>query len=68
MKEQVRTRGRDKDCDKQLSYDRDCDGQLSYDRDLGQGTRQGSCRGTRHEDRVQDGVCLRTQGLSVGLS
>ena len=58
MKEHVRTGGHDTDCDRQLSYDRD----------LGQGTRQGGCRGTGPEDRAQDRVCLRTGGLSVGLS
>ena len=58
MNEHVRTGGRDRDFDRQLSYDTD----------LGQGNREGGCRGTGHEDRVQDKVCLRIGGLSVGLS
>ena len=58
MKEHVRTRGRNRDCDKQLSDDGH----------LGQGSRRGGCRGKGHEDRVQERVCLRTRGLSVGLS
>ena len=58
MKEHVRIGGRDRDCDRQLSYDRD----------LRQGSRHGGCRGTGHEDKVQDRVFLRIGGLSVGLS
>ena len=58
MREHVRTRG----------HERDRDWQLSLDGDLGQGTRQEECRGTGHEDRVQDRVYHRTGGLSARLS
>ena len=49
-------------------HDRDRDKQLLQDRAVRQGTKQGGCRWTGHEDRAQDRVCHRTGGLSVGLS